>query len=114
MARLYADEDFPLPVVERLRQLGHDVVTTLEAGQANQGIGDADQLAFATTLGRAILTRNRRRYVRLHTRYHGDRIPALIVTNLVHKRPHQHVAAAAVNGPWVPCSALLTPGNRIQ
>jgi hypothetical protein len=25
MARLYADEDFPLPVVEELRRLAHDV-----------------------------------------------------------------------------------------
>jgi hypothetical protein len=68
MARLYADEDFPFPVVERLRDLGHDVVTALEAGQANQAIKDADQLAFATTLGRAILTRNRRHYISLHRR----------------------------------------------
>jgi hypothetical protein len=68
MARLYADEDFPFPVVEGLRQLGHDVLTTLEAGQANQGIGDAEQLAFATSLGLAILTRNRRHYIRLHRR----------------------------------------------
>jgi hypothetical protein len=66
MAQLYADEDFPFPVVERLRQLGHDVVTTLEAGRANQGVSDADQLAFATSLGRAILTRNRRHFTRLH------------------------------------------------
>jgi len=66
MARLYADEDFPFPFVERLRQLGHDVITTFEAGRANQGIGDADQLAFATSLGRAMLTRNRRHFARLH------------------------------------------------
>jgi hypothetical protein len=66
MARLYADEDFPFPVVERLRQLGHDIITTLEAGQANQRIGDAEQLAFAAGLGRAILTRNRRHFIRLH------------------------------------------------
>jgi hypothetical protein len=66
MARLYADEDFPFPVVERLRQLGHDVVTTFDAGQANQRISDADQLAYATGLGRAILTRNRRHFLRLH------------------------------------------------
>jgi Domain of unknown function (DUF5615) len=38
MARLYADEDFPLPVVEELRRLGHDVRTVQEAGRANQGI----------------------------------------------------------------------------
>ena len=68
MARFYADEDFPFPVVERLRQLGHDVLTAFEAGQANQSIADADQLAFATGLGRAILTRNRRHYIPLHRR----------------------------------------------
>ncbi len=27
MARLYANENFPLPVVEELRRLGHDAVT---------------------------------------------------------------------------------------
>jgi len=68
MADLYADEDFPFPVVERLRQLGNDVLTTFEAGQANRAIPDADQLAFATNLGRAILTRNRRHYIPLHKR----------------------------------------------
>src|SRR5438477_3813063 len=66
MARLYADEDFPFPVVERLRDLGHDVLTTFEAGRANQAIVDGDQLAFATSLGRAILTRNRRHFIPLH------------------------------------------------
>ncbi|WP_442484067.1 DUF5615 family PIN-like protein [Aeoliella sp. SH292] len=31
MARLYANENFPLPIVQRLRELGHDVLTTLDA-----------------------------------------------------------------------------------
>jgi len=31
MARLYSNENFPLPVVERLRALGQDVLTTQEA-----------------------------------------------------------------------------------
>jgi uncharacterized protein DUF5615 len=68
MVRLYADEDFPLRVVEELRKLGHDVLTAHEAGQANQGIPDADVLAFAIQLGRAVLTRNRWDYLRLHSR----------------------------------------------
>ena len=68
MALLYVDEDVPYPVVERLRELGHDVLTAFEAGQANQGIEDADQLAFATKLGRAMLTRNRRHFIPLHRR----------------------------------------------
>src|SRR5438128_5482728 len=36
MARLYADENFPQPAVERLRELGHDVQTVQEAGKAQQ------------------------------------------------------------------------------
>ena len=66
MAHLFADEDFPFPVVERLRQLGHDVLTTLAATRANLGLSDAEQLAFATTQARAILTRNRGDFIRLH------------------------------------------------
>jgi hypothetical protein len=38
MARFYADEQFPLPVVELLRNLGHDDLTVQEAGNANQQI----------------------------------------------------------------------------
>jgi DNA-binding ferritin-like protein len=66
MALLYADEDFPHPVAERLRMLGHDVVTALEDGQANQKIPDDQVLARATALHRAVLTHNRRDYFRLH------------------------------------------------
>ena len=58
MARLYADEDFPLPVVEELRQLGHDVLTSPEAGR--DGTPDPDQLAFATADGRVLVTHNRK------------------------------------------------------
>jgi hypothetical protein len=34
VAHLYANENFPLPVVEALRRLGHDVLTSREAGNA--------------------------------------------------------------------------------
>ncbi len=34
MPALYADENFPLPVVEELRRLGFDVVTMYEDGRA--------------------------------------------------------------------------------
>ena len=40
MARLYANENFPLPVVEHLRELGHDVLTTTEAGRHDQALPD--------------------------------------------------------------------------
>lgn len=64
MARLYADEPFPRPVVEFLRSLGHDVLTVQEAGQA--GSSDPDVFAFAIANNRSILTQNRRDFVKLH------------------------------------------------
>ena len=66
MARLYADENFPLPVVEELRRLGHDVVTSWEAGNAGRALPDEEVLAFATTEERALLTLNRKHFIRLH------------------------------------------------
>jgi hypothetical protein len=36
--RFYADENFPRPVVERLRALGHDVLTALEAVGIHGGL----------------------------------------------------------------------------
>ena len=63
---LYADENFPLRVVEGLRRLGHDVLTALEDGKANQSIPDKDLLARATAHQRALLTLNRLDFKRLH------------------------------------------------
>ncbi len=64
MATLYADENFKLDVVEQLRLLGHDVLTVQEAGK--QGGDDAGVLTDATGAGRAVLTFNRRHFIRLH------------------------------------------------
>ena len=63
---LYADENFPLRVIEELRHLGLDVLTVFEDGRANQSITDQVILARATELGRAILTLNRRDFKKLH------------------------------------------------
>jgi len=61
---LYADEDFPYPTVVELRRLGHDVLTAQQDGQS--AAPDAHILACAHSLGRAVLTYNRRHYDRLH------------------------------------------------
>lgn len=66
MARLYADENFPRPVAEELRRLGHDVLTSRETGQAGQRVPDEQVLAFAVGLGRAVLTINRKDFFQLH------------------------------------------------
>lgn len=64
--KLYADEQFPYPVVKCLRDLGHDVLTVQEAGKANQRIPDDEVLAFATENDRAVVTQNRKDFIRLH------------------------------------------------
>lgn len=66
MAQLYSNENFPQKVVEALRELGHDVLTTHQAGKSNQSISDDEVLAFATSVSRAVLTINRRDFIRLH------------------------------------------------
>jgi predicted nuclease of predicted toxin-antitoxin system len=66
LARLYADENFPIPTVEALRRLGHDVLTIAEAGQAGLGVPDEDVLVFAHAEGRALLTHNRKHFRNLH------------------------------------------------
>ncbi|MBX9625774.1 MAG: DUF5615 family PIN-like protein [Gemmataceae bacterium] len=66
MALLLSDEQYPFPVVEALRRLGHDVVTVKDRGRDNQGFPDPGVLALATAEGRAVLTGNRRDFIRLH------------------------------------------------
>ena len=67
MERLYANENFPLPVVEELRRLGHDVLTTSETGHAGKALPDEAVLALAVNDKRALITLNRKHFVRLHT-----------------------------------------------
>ena len=66
MVDFYADEQFPLKSTQHLRSLGHDVQTVQQAGNDNQKITDADVLAYASAKGRAVLTLNRRDFIRLH------------------------------------------------
>jgi hypothetical protein len=66
VARLLADENFPLPVVEELRRLGHDVVTLADTGKAGQSLPDEAVLHLATSDQRALLTLNRKHFIRMH------------------------------------------------
>ena len=59
MVKFYSNENFPMDVVMELRRLGYDVLTSYDAGQANQGIPDEDVLTFATQQERAVITLNR-------------------------------------------------------
>jgi hypothetical protein len=67
VAKLYSNENFPLPVVEELRRLGHDVLTIQETGKAGQAVKDEAVLEYAVADDRALLTLNRKHFIRLHS-----------------------------------------------
>ena len=67
MARLLADENLPGPVVQELRRLGHDAVTLHDLGCAGLSVTDERVLELATEQGRAVVTLNRRHFIRMHT-----------------------------------------------
>lgn len=66
IARLYSNENFPLPVVQVLRTFGHDVLTTLDAGKANDAIPDDEVLRYASANQCAVITHNRKDFISLH------------------------------------------------
>jgi Domain of unknown function (DUF5615) len=68
MARFYSNENFQLLAVVKLRELGHEVVTAWEAGNANQRIADEAVLAYGISEHRAVLTINRKHFIALHHR----------------------------------------------
>jgi len=63
MSGLYADENFPFPVIEELRRLGFDVLTMYEDDKANQSLTDEEVLSVASDKKRALLTANRRHFI---------------------------------------------------
>ena len=71
-ARLYSNENFSHRVVEELRRLGHDVLTSQDAGRSHKRIPDDEVLDFATGEKRAVLTLNRLHFIKLHRSTHGN------------------------------------------
>jgi predicted nuclease of predicted toxin-antitoxin system len=114
MTRFYADENFHFGITQELRRLGYDVLTVQQAGKAGQRIPDQDVLAYAISLGRAVLTHDRPDYIRLH-RQTPQHAGIVICTNdpdfrAAAQRIHQAVIAESpldnklvrVNRPAVP------------
>ena len=66
MIDLYSNENFPFDMVQALRQLGYNVLTSYDAGQANRGIPDDQVLAFAQQQKRTVITLNRDDFLNLH------------------------------------------------
>lgn len=64
--KFYSNENFALEMVKLLRKLGHGVITSYDAGQANQGIPDNEVLNYATRNNLAVITFNRDDFIELH------------------------------------------------
>src|SRR5215204_5338211 len=64
--RLLADENSPFPVIEALRSFGYDVLTLSDLGKAGQALTDRAVLKLASDDSRAVLTLNRKHFIRLH------------------------------------------------
>ncbi len=98
MAQLYADENVSFRIVRRLQALGHDVLTALADGKANQNIVDLELLIRATELNRIVLTNDRDDFHRLHDETEPDH-PGIItytddeveqLTNRIHEGLEAH------------------------
>lgn len=64
---VYTDEDMYGTIARALRERGYDAISTPEAG--NLGHTDVEQLHYAASQQRAILTFNVRDFVQLHAEY---------------------------------------------
>ncbi len=68
---LYLDEDVNVLIADLVCARGFRVMTTQAAGQV--GTTDENQLAFATSQGKAILTHNRADFEALAQRYYEEK-----------------------------------------
>ena len=66
MAGFYANENLSVVLVNELRRLGYDVLTSYEADNANLRIPDDHVLMTATAGHRCVITFNRNDFVNLH------------------------------------------------
>jgi hypothetical protein len=106
MAQFYSNENFPLPAVEELRKLDHDVVTSHDAGNANRAVPDAEVLAFAATQQRILLTLNRKHFIRIHNQGSLRHCGIIVCTFDADfagqaRRIHQLVISAGNSGNWL-------------
>lgn len=74
--KLYANENLRRQLVNELRKLGYDVLTSKDAGQDHQSIPDDEVLRFAHAQSRAVIN-NRKDFRKLHR--HGNPHSGLIL-----------------------------------
>ncbi len=101
MARFYTNENVEFQVVLALRELGHDVLTSFEAGNANRAVEDQEVLGFAAARDRILVTHNRLHFVRLHRQRsapHSGIVVCSVDTNYAAQARKIHAAIEAGAG----------------
>jgi hypothetical protein len=78
MAKLYLDENVDAELCDLLIAYGHDVVSVFKAGKS----GDSDEavMTFASNENRAVVTHNRRHFLRLHKTHAMDHSGIIVCT----------------------------------
>ena len=97
---LYLDEDVSVLVAELIRSHGFDALTTLEADQL--GNSDEQQLAFAVSRSRTLLTHNRVDFEALARHYFAT------------ERTHYGIIVAVRRTPYEIVRRLLTIMNNLS
>lgn len=69
--RYFLDEDLSFRVAEGLRRSGVDALSVHEIERANRSIPDEEQLAFAASEGRVLVTYNRADFQALDGHWHA-------------------------------------------
>ncbi|MBI5712312.1 MAG: DUF5615 family PIN-like protein [Chloroflexi bacterium] len=67
---IYTDEDVHAQLAAKIREQGFDAVSTFEKG--NDALGDEEQLEYAASQGRAILTHNQQDFAPLHEKWQRE------------------------------------------
>jgi predicted nuclease of predicted toxin-antitoxin system len=90
---LYLDEDVNVLIAELLKAQGFDVITTRDAGQLQAT--DVDQLSYAVSQGRTLVTHNRSDFEELVQLYFDTDLAHCGVIFAV-RRPPQEIAQRLV------------------
>ena len=96
---LYLDEDVDILVAELLKAYGFSATTTLDAGQLQRS--DAEQLAFAASQCKALLTHNRADFEQLAEQYFAE------------SRQHCGIILAVRRSPYEIVRRLLVIFNQV-
>ncbi|MEW6587158.1 MAG: DUF5615 family PIN-like protein [Nitrospirota bacterium] len=67
--KFYIDEDISQKIAEILRENNVDAVSAHEVGRGGSGISDEEQLAYASTEGKCLVTYNGRHYITLTSKF---------------------------------------------